>query len=93
MAKENKKLLKLKEDLKVVKHIQTKKMGVGIMSLFRKKIRRRELLCQYREPQERRHFLKCKKWDYKDLIEKVPKCNKNNPELYLIGKGTKEFGF
>jgi len=61
MAKGNGRLLKLRGDLKVVKHILTERTGVGMISSFRRKIGRGELLCQCGEPQEREHFLKCKK--------------------------------
>src|SRR6266568_8684729 len=93
MAKGNKRLLKLRRDLKIVKYILTERMGVDMISLFKRKIGRGELLCQCGEPRERGHFLKCKKWDYKDLIKKVLKYNKNNLGLYLIGEGAKEFRF
>jgi len=59
LTKENKKLVKLKGDYKVVRHILAKRIGIEIFNEYRLKIGKGLVIYKCGALREKGHFLEC----------------------------------
>ena len=94
LTQENGRLVKLRGDRKVVGHILAERTGVGMFNEHRLKIGKGPVVCRCGTPRERGHFLECESAEHNGqrLLEIVPRKWKNNPGVYLLGEGVKDFG-
>ena len=60
LTKENRRLVKLRGDCKVVRYIFAERIGIEIFNKYRLKIGKGLVIYKCKAPRERRHFLECK---------------------------------